>query len=103
MDLIHLQDGTTKEVVKGSLAHLFIQEIRDETHRFSIMNQKKKTIRSSLRSSLDILHGVGVKRKKLLLRHFGTFEQINRASVDDLKAVPGLGKKTAMSIHNQLH
>jgi len=103
MDLIHLQDGTTKEVIKGSLAHLFIQEIRDETHRFSITNQKKKSIRSSLRSSLDILEGVGVKRKKLLLRHFGTFEQITRASVDDLKAVPGFGNKTAMSIYNQLH
>ena len=103
MDLIHLQDGTPKEVLKGSLAHLFIQEIRDETHRFAITNQKKKSIRSSLRSSLDILDGVGVKRKKLLLRHFGTFEQIKRASVDDLRTVPGFGKKTAMSIHNQLH
>ena len=103
MDLIHLQDGTTKEVLKGSLAHLFIQEIRDETHRFAITNQKKKSIRSSLRSSLDILDGVGVKRKKLLLRHFGTFEQIKRASVDDLRTVPGFGKKTAMSVHNQLH
>tara|TARA_Y100001970_G_scaffold42956_1_gene53502 strand:- start:4316 stop:6130 length:1815 start_codon:yes stop_codon:yes gene_type:complete len=103
MDLIHLQDGTTKEVERGSLAHLFIQEIRDETHRFSINNQKKKQIKTSLGSSLDDIIGIGNKKKKLLLRHFGTLEQIKRASVQDLKELPGFGKKTATSIHDQLH
>ena len=103
LDLIHIQDGTTKKVERGSLAHLFIQEIRDETHRFSITNQKKKQIKTSLGSSLDEIVGVGSKKKKQLLRHFGTFEQIRRASVQDLKELPGFGNKTAISIHDQLN
>ena len=46
--------------------------------------------------------GIGVKRKKLLIRYFGSVEQIKRASAQDLINVPGLGKKTAISIYNQL-
>ena len=54
-------------------------------------------------SALDALEGVGPKRKKLLIRYFGSVEQIKRASTIDLINVPGLGKKTAASIYNQLN
>ena len=103
MDLIHLQDGTTKEVLKGSLAHLFIQEIRDETHRYAITLQKKKMRKTSLKSSLDELSGVGASRKRILLRYFGSLEQIRRASIDDLREVSGIGKTTAESIYREIH
>ena len=102
MDSIHKQDDSSIKVSKGSLAHKFIQEIRDETHRFSITMQKKKQNKLSTTSALDALEGVGLKRKKLLIRYFGSVEQIKRASVSDLINVPGLGKKTATSIYNQL-
>jgi excinuclease ABC subunit C len=91
------------KVSKGSLAHKFIQEIRDETHRFSITKQRKKLNKLSTSSALDVLEGVGPKRKKLLIRYFGSVEQIKRASTIDLINVPGLGKKTAASIYNQLN
>ena len=84
------------------MAHKFIQEIRDETHRVAISSQRKKQVNLSNSSSLDGLIGVGVKRKKLLIRYFGSIEQIKKASVHDLGNVPGLGKKTALSIYNQL-
>ena len=102
MDIIHTKNGSMR-ISKGSLVHLFIQEIRDETHRFSISNHKKKQNKSLLNSSLDKIEGVGEKRKKLLLRYFGSVRQVNRASLQDLLNVPSLGQKTAHSIYTQLH
>ncbi len=100
-DLIHTKDGSSL-VSSGSLVHKFIQEIRDETHRFAIKNQKSKQRKVSVQSRLDNLKGVGPKRKKLLIRYFGSVEQIRRASSQDIMNVPGLGKKMAVSIYQQL-
>ncbi len=102
-DSIHLLRGESKIVKEGSIFHNFIQEIRDETHRYAMSSQKRKVSKSSLGSSIDKLSGVGDSRKKLLLRYFGSLEQIKRASVDDLSEVSGIGKVTAKSIYNQLH
>ena len=102
-DSIHLASGESKIVKEGSVFHNFIQEIRDETHRYAISSQKRKSVKSSLGSSMDNLHGVGITRKKILLRYFGSLEQIKRASIDDLSEVSGIGKITAKSIYMQLH
>ncbi len=102
-DSIHLIRGESKIVKEGSVFHNFIQEIRDETHRHAISSQKRKVAKSSLASSIDKLSGVGDSRKKLLLRYFGSLEQIKRASIDDLSEVSGIGRKTAKSIYKQLH
>ena len=102
-DSIHLPRGESKIVKEGSVFHNFIQEIRDETHRYAISLQKSKGRKSSLRSSIDELTGVGSRRKKLLLRYFGSVEQIRRASIEDLSGVSGIGKTTAQSIYKQLH
>ena len=101
-DSIHLTRGESKLVKEGSIFHNFIQEIRDETHRYAISSQKRKSIKSSLGSSLDNLPGVGDSRKKLLLRYFGSLEQIKRASIDDLSEVSGIGMVMAKSIYKQL-
>ncbi len=102
-DSIHLPGGESKIVKEGSVVHNFIQEIRDETHRYAISLQKSKSVKSSLSSSIDKLYGVGDSRKKLLLRYFGSLEQIKRASIDDLSEVSGIGRMTAESIYKQLH
>jgi excinuclease ABC subunit C len=94
-DSIHLMNGDVTAVEEGSVAHNFIQEIRDETHRYAISLQKRKRAKSSIKSSLDGLSGIGPKRKKILLRYFGSFEQIKRASIDDLSTVSG--------IHQEIH
>ena len=65
--------------------------------------QKKKMRKTSIQSSLDGLAGVGTVRKKLLLRYFGSLEQIRRASIEDLSEVSGIGRVTAKSIYQQLH
>ena len=102
-DSIHLTRGESKIVKEGSIFHNFIQEIRDETHRYVISRQKRKSIKSSIGSAIDNLPGVGDSRKKLLLRYFGSLEQIKRASVDDISEVSGIGRITAKSIYKQLH
>lgn len=102
-DTIHLSNGESISINLSSIFHQFIQEIRDETHRYAITIQKKKLRKTSLKSSLDELSGVGAKRKKHLLRYFGSMEQIKRASIDDLCEVSGIGKNTAKSIFKEIH
>ena len=102
-DSIHLEHGKSMTIKEGSIFHNFIQEIRDETHRYAISLQKRKRSKSSISSSIDDLSGIGLKRKKLLLRYFGSLEQIKRASIDDLSEVSGIGKVIAQSIYKQLH
>ncbi len=102
-DSIHLVNGQTIPVTEGSVFNHFIQEIRDETHRYAITSLRKRRSKSSLSSSIDGLSGIGKRRKKLLLRYFGSLEQIKRASVDDLCEVPSIGKNTALLIFKQIH
>jgi excinuclease ABC subunit C len=102
-DSIHLADGQTIQMNSNSVFCRFIQEIRDETHRFAITSLKKRRSKSSIKSSLDNLSGIGSSRKKILLRYFGSLEQIKRASIEDLSEVSGIGRTTAKSIFKQLH
>ena len=102
-DTIHLPNGNSISVDKSSTFHQFVQEIRDETHRYAITLQKKKMRKTSFKSSLDDLKGVGSVRKKYLLRYFGSLEQIRRASIEDLCDVSGIGKSTAESIYREIH
>ena len=102
-DNIHLPNGKSMTIDKASISHQFVQEIRDETHRYAITLQKKKMRKTSIKSSLDDLSGIGNVRKKMLLRYFGSLEQIKRASVDDLSEVSGIGKSTAQSVYKELH
>ena len=102
-DTIHLSSGESITIDQANTFHQFIQEIRDETHRYAITIQKKKMRKTSIKSSLDDMSRVGSVRKKLLLRYFGSLEQIRRASVDDLCQVPGVGKIIAESIYKEMH
>ena len=102
-DSIHLSNGKTLSFDRSSAYIKFIQEIRDETHRFAITSQKKKRSKSSIRSSIDTLSGIGPKRKKLLLRYFGSLEQIKRASLIDIQKVEGIGISSAEKIYKQIH
>ena len=103
MDLIHTETGKKLSLRKNSPELLLIQEIRDETHRFSINKQRNKELKSVTKSSLDTIESVGTEKKKALLRFFGSFDQIEKASPKDLMNVRGVGKKTADIIFRNLH
>ncbi len=102
-DSIHLQKGLKLDVNRHPSFSNFIQEIRDETHRFAITLQKRKARKSTIKSSIDSLSGVGKVRKKSLIRYFGSIEQLKRASIEDLTEVSGIGLNTAKSIFEELH
>ena len=102
-DNIHLQGGVKLKINSNTSFTHFIQEIRDETHRFAITLQKRKARKSTIMSSMDNLSGVGEVRKKSLLRYFGSLEQLKRANIEDLTEVSGIGQNIAKSIFEELH
>jgi len=81
----------------------YMQNIRDEAHRFAIGTHRKKRGKSMFVSQLDEIEGVGHDRKKSLLNHFGSVEAISQASVMELQKVSGISKKTAEKIFNYFH
>ena len=102
-DSIHMQGGVKVDVNRNPSFSNFIQEIRDETHRFALTLQKQKARKFTIKSSMDSLSGVGKVRKKSLIRYFGSIEQLKRASIEDLTEVSGIGLNTAKSIFEELH
>jgi len=86
-----------------SPALLYLMRIRDESHRFGITFHRKLRNKATLHSRLNNLEGIGDKRKTLLLNKLGSYKRIMEATVDELSAVPGIGRKTAESVYGQLH
>lgn len=94
-----------KEVVLASdhpALHL-LQQIRDEAHRFAITGHKQARDKARKRSRLEDVPGVGPKKRKQLIQHFGGLQEITRASVEDLAKVPGMSKKLAQEVYSTLH
>ena len=76
----------------------FITRIQDETHRFGLDYNKKLRQQRYKKSSLDGIYGVGESKKRELIKHFKTIDNIKKASVDDLTKVKGINLKLAKSI-----
>jgi excinuclease ABC subunit C len=81
---------------------LFLQKIRDESHRFAISFHRKRRTADAMRSALDTVPGVGKKRKKILLSHFKSIKRIRMASPEDLSALPGISLQLAGTIKETL-
>lgn len=88
---------------QGSPALFMLERLRDEAHRFAITHHRKLRRRSSLTSILEDIPGVGKKRRKALLRHFGSVKNVRAASLEELRAMPGLPAAVAERIHAALH
>ena len=80
-----------------------IQQIRDEAHRFAISGHRARRDKTRRTSPLEEIDGVGPKRRQQLLKHFGGWQELNRASVEDIVKVPGISKKIAADIYAALH
>jgi excinuclease ABC subunit C len=78
-----------------------LQMIRDETHRFAVSSHRRRRARRTLTSELDQLAGIGAKRRKLLLEHFGSLSAVRQASEADLAKV--LGPRVGHTVWEQLH
>ena len=79
-----------------------VQRIRDEAHRFAITYHRNLRSKGSLRSSIDLVTGIGPKRKRMLLRRFGSIKAIKDAPVDEIAAVPGLTRSLALRLKQTL-
>ena len=87
----------------ASALAFYLQNLRDEAHRFAIGTHRKKRGKSMYKSKLDEIDGIGLLRKKDLLNHFGSVEQISQASVRDIAKVKGISKKIAEKIYNHFN
>ena len=88
---------------RDSQALYLVQRIRDEAHRFAVTYQRRKRTKSAFKSELDDLPGVGPKRKRALIRSFGSVKKIREATVDEIAAVEGIGPRLAREIHETLN
>ena len=91
----------TEEINHDALT--MIQSIRDEAHRFAIMNQRKRHNKLLFNSKLDGIPGIGDERKKFIINHFGGIQGVLKASIRDLKQVEGISEKLAINIYTYIH
>ena len=80
----------------------FLQNIRDESHRFAIEFQRKLKRKDTLHSRIDDIQGIGPKRRRLLLKHFGSLTGLRQASLDEIMQVPGISQNLAQEIQDFL-
>jgi excinuclease ABC subunit C len=81
----------------------FVERLRDEAHRFAIGSHRQRRSRDIREAGLQEIAGIGPTRKRALLRHFGTLKAIERASIADLRQVPGVSDETARRIYDFFH
>ncbi|MCR9257557.1 MAG: excinuclease ABC subunit UvrC [Alphaproteobacteria bacterium] len=81
----------------------YLQRLRDEAHRFAIEAHRGRRTKALHTSELDGVPGIGAKRKKALMLHFGSARSVSRAGLADLEAVDGISKAVAKKIYDHFH
>lgn len=99
----HLKDKESFMLEYRSPLAFYLQNLRDEAHRFAIGTHRQKRGKSMYKSSLDEIEGIGGKRKADLLKYFGSAQDVAEANLHDLMKVEGISKKTAENIYNYFH
>jgi excinuclease ABC subunit C len=81
----------------------FVQRLRDEAHRFAIGTHRAKRSKALGANPLDEIPGIGPRRKRALLKHFGSAKAVSRAGKEDLAAVQGISAQMAQAIYDFFH
>lgn len=87
----------------GSMGLYLVKQIRDEAHRFAITYHRKLRGKGMTNTVLDSIPGLGPKRKKVLLKTFGSLKALKAATTEDIAEVPGIPHDVAKSVHSALH
>lgn len=104
LETLYLNDAEHEFTLPGDSPALhLIQQIRDEAHRFAITGHRARRGKARRTSSLEEVPGVGPKRRRDLLKHFGGLQELARASVEEIAKAPGISKKLAELIYAVLH
>ena len=83
--------------------HNLLARLRDEAHRFAISYYRRRHRQATLQSRLDDIGGIGPKRRRELLRHFGSIRRVGTASIGELRQVPGINRPLAEKIYLTFH
>ena len=104
LETLYLNDAAHEFTLPGNSPALhLIQQIRDESHRFAITGHRARRGKARRTSSLEEVAGVGPKRRRELLNHFGGLQELSRASTEEIAKAPGISKKLAGLIYAALH
>lgn len=95
-------DDTPIVLPTGSASLYLIKQVRDESHRFAITFHRELRDKAMTVSILDEIPGVGPKRKKDIMRHFGSFKRLKAASIEDISQVKGVSVNLAETIYEEL-
>ena len=95
--------GNERQLPGDHPALHLIQQIRDEAHRFAITGHRARRDKARQRSALEDIPGVGAKRRRELLRHFGSAQRVQNANVEELKKISGISATMAQTIYDHLH
>ncbi|MFF4672610.1 excinuclease ABC subunit UvrC [Streptomyces sp. NPDC001279] len=99
LEEVWLPDDDDPVVLPRSSEGLYLlQRVRDEAHRFAITYQRTKRAKRIRSGPLDAVAGLGETRKQALIKHFGSVKKLRRATIDEICAVPGIGRRTAESV-----
>ena len=98
-----MSKGGIVEMPKNSSGFMLLQQVRDESHRFAIANNRKKKNKSIKYSILDGVSGLGPRKKKKLLDHFKSLKAIKSASVEELCMTDGISIKLAEEIKSFIY
>ncbi|MFG2831540.1 excinuclease ABC subunit UvrC [Streptomyces sp. NPDC048434] len=92
------EDDDPVVLPRSSEGLYLLQRVRDEAHRFAITYQRSKRSKRLKSSPLDAVAGLGDTRRQALLKHFGSVKKLRAATIDEICAVPGVGRKTAETV-----
>ena len=87
---------------RGSQGLFLVQRVRDEAHRFAITYHRQRRSKSAVKSAMDSVPGIGPKRKRMLLRRFGSLAGVREASLEELASVPGMTVRLAQKMKEHL-
>ena len=95
-------EGESDPVIlpRNSQALYLVQRIRDEAHRFAITYHRKLRSKRNMVSVLDHIVGIGPKRRKILWNHFGSLDNMKKASVEEMAELAGMNLPAAQAVYN---
>ncbi|MCQ4310413.1 excinuclease ABC subunit UvrC [Pseudomonas stutzeri] len=104
LETLYLNDAAHEFTLPGDSPALhLIQQVRDEAHRFAITGHRARRGKARTTSTLEGVPGIGPKRRRELLKHFGGLQELCRASLEEIAKAPGISKKLAEAIYAALH
>ncbi|MCY4064829.1 MAG: excinuclease ABC subunit UvrC [Rhodospirillaceae bacterium] len=102
-ETFHTADGRSFGLPPNDPVLYFLQRLRDEAHRYAIGAHRTRRANARTRSALDDIPGVGARRKRALLNHFGSGRNIERAGLSDLETVDGISRTVARTVFDWFH